>query len=794
MSLLGAVTGTSLGTLYVKLTADSIDLVKGLGSAVTSVEQSAAVMIKSLEGLALAASTAFITVGVVSVREFAKFDAAMTKSLAIMDDVTAQTRKALETRARDIAKNSTTSAADLAGAYYYLASAGYNAQQSIDALNIVNKFAIAGSLELETAVSRLADAQSALGLKTKDSTKNMENMTRVADVLAKADQIANASIEQFSAALTNKAASALRLANKEVEEGVAVLAAFADQGVKGLYAGEQLYIALRDLQRAATENADVFNLLNIRVFNGKGEMRNMAAVVKDMEVAMTGMSTAEKRMTFELLGFQDRSLSSILSLMGMSDKIKDYQEQLEKAGGTTQKVSDKQMVSFNAQLTITWRLFQDLFISIGEKMAPGLLQLNEALQESMRSTDGWRASLEKVSERAIPTTLNTIHVLKMEISGLIDLMKESDFLQSIYQGRNVGKYRTPGQIAADAHSAHEAMFSTMSQVPSRANFLKAPGTTSTGNIPDSFDSDYLTGLQAEAVSFKKVADAAEEATFNVTNFKKAQETIMNMKMPEGGSIGHLNKFTDPSIRDALTLKDEVKDTQKNIKILQDLGNEKIKMTDEVSKKRLELLEAYNQKARQLQYAEAQIVISAGQTTFDSLATIGEAFAGKQSGLYKTMFAASKAFAIAESTVKIFQGIANAASLPWPLNLAAIASVIAATASIVTSIQSVKLEFAGQRALGGPVEPGKAFLVGERGPELFLPPSSGSIVPNNRLGGGNVKVVVNNYTDATPSVNQRMDGDERVIEVTIRRIAGEIQSGVGSVTKAIESSYRVRRGR
>ena len=38
-------------------------------------------------------------------------------------------------------------------------------------------------------------------------------------------------------------------------------------------------------------------------------------------------------------------------------------------------------------------------------------------------------------------------------------------------------------------------------------------------------------------------------------------------------------------------------------------------------------------------------------------------------------------------------------------------------------------FGGARAMGGPVSSGKAYLVGERGPELFVPGSSGQIVPN-----------------------------------------------------------------
>ena len=40
-----------------------------------------------------------------------------------------------------------------------------------------------------------------------------------------------------------------------------------------------------------------------------------------------------------------------------------------------------------------------------------------------------------------------------------------------------------------------------------------------------------------------------------------------------------------------------------------------------------------------------------------------------------------------------------------------------------------------KAIGGPVQGGKPYIVGERGPEMFVPSRSGSIVPNKGLGGG-----------------------------------------------------------
>jgi hypothetical protein len=63
---------------------------------------------------------------------------------------------------------------------------------------------------------------------------------------------------------------------------------------------------------------------------------------------------------------------------------------------------------------------------------------------------------------------------------------------------------------------------------------------------------------------------------------------------------------------------------------------------------------------------------------------------------------------------------------------------------------------GNRALGGPVMGNTPYIVGERGPELFVPNSSGKIVPNNELGGGNnITIHVNGAGDPMLVANEVM---------------------------------------
>ena len=56
------------------------------------------------------------------------------------------------------------------------------------------------------------------------------------------------------------------------------------------------------------------------------------------------------------------------------------------------------------------------------------------------------------------------------------------------------------------------------------------------------------------------------------------------------------------------------------------------------------------------------------------------------------------------------------------------------AAMSGAISNAVKNFGGARANGGPVGAGKSYLVGERGPEIFMPRGSGSIVPNHAMGG------------------------------------------------------------
>jgi phage-related minor tail protein len=70
-----------------------------------------------------------------------------------------------------------------------------------------------------------------------------------------------------------------------------------------------------------------------------------------------------------------------------------------------------------------------------------------------------------------------------------------------------------------------------------------------------------------------------------------------------------------------------------------------------------------------------------------------------------------------------------------------------------------------RAMGGPVTGNSAYLVGERGPELFVPRMSGTIIPNHNLQSAGASTNITNYNIQAidvKSFEQRLLGSSKAI--------------------------------
>jgi TP901 family phage tail tape measure protein len=382
-----AALGKRIGSIAFGVTMDTSSLQRSALQARATIGSFAgsATRMLGVFGGGAGVSAVFIKAGA----SFEGLNRSMTRSLAIMGDVSKVMREDMTKAAIEVARNTKFSASQAADAYFYLASAGLNAEQSLAAMPQVAKFATAGNFDLALATDLLTDAQSALGLTVKDTIANMDNMTRVSDVLVKANTLANASVEQFSLALTTGAGAALKIVNKDVEEGVAVLAAFADQGVKAQEAGTAFGIVMRDLQTKAIQFPQAWKAAGIAVYDAAGQMSNMGDIIAGLEKRLIGLSDKGKKSLLLDLGFSDKSVKFVQSLLGTSDRIKAYEAALRSAGGTTEDIASKSLTPLEQAMNSLKGAFTEVAQAMGPvvQLAADITQKLADLTTASTATD-----------------------------------------------------------------------------------------------------------------------------------------------------------------------------------------------------------------------------------------------------------------------------------------------------------------------------------------------------------------------------------------------------------------------
>lgn len=117
--------------------------------------------------------------------------------------------------------------------------------------------------------------------------------------------------------------------------------------------------------------------------------------------------------------------------------------------------------------------------------------------------------------------------------------------------------------------------------------------------------------------------------------------------------------------------------------------------------------------------------------------LDEKVAEKRKKIQRKQAVADKAAAIIQATINGAQAITKVAA---QTGIGAVAAAPIMSALVAAQIAMIAASPIPAFADGGRPPVGRVSLVGERGPELFVPGSSGTIIPNHMLGGGGGTVI------------------------------------------------------
>ncbi|WP_112934240.1 phage tail length tape measure family protein [Escherichia coli] len=315
--------------------------------------------------------------------------------------------------------------------------------------------------------------------------------------------------------------------------------------------------------------------------------------------------------------------------------------------------------------------------------------------------------------------------------------------------------------------------------------------------------------QQQLAEARALGEANEKAAISIQKRKEAEQGQKYAKQEIAAGNTSVNPITGASVDPLAQIN--LQETQKleAIAKYQELDKQNTQLYEDA--KTAIQLQASNarmqiaQTEADQQRASVLSILGSASQGFDSLASIIADSAGKSNAAYQVMFAASKAFAIAQSTLSlntaIMQAMADPTALTPAQKLANYAAIASAGASLLSNVASIS--YGGGRENGGPVSASSMYRVGEGGkPEIFkasngsqymIPGDNGRVISNRDIGGGG------GAFHFSPVIH--LNGDysaqqQAMLEAAVKRGAqqgyamavSDVASGKGKLSNALATNF------
>ncbi|EIW9293798.1 phage tail tape measure protein [Klebsiella pneumoniae] len=402
---------------------------------------------------------------------------------------------------------------------------------------------------------------------------------------------------------------------------------------------------------------------------------------------------------------------------------------------------------------------------------------NESNQKQPEKKDTSAAKLQNAYKAVEQSYLQQIALVDQLTGKTKDATEVEKLHFDLVSGRLVGINKEQ-QIRLEGLASEVDKYNALSKFRDLQDELLTPEEKLLKTTKERFevlkDIQGMKGISPE--EYKKAAKAISKASFSDAPKFSGLDPMF------GGESGELKKVDDAQ-------KEQEKWYQNQLDLLEQNRQARSDLNEEWDARELELKKKHQDEMNNLDAARNQLMLSSVVDGLGSMVDLTRTAFGEQSGVYKAAFAVQKAAAIAQSVIAIQQGIAMAAANPFPYNLAAMASVAAATAGIVSNISAVGMAHDGIDAVP---ETGTWLL--QKGERVTTAATSAKLdatldrVANQSTGGGTIysptiTIPINgNPSDATLALVRKAadEGAER----GYRKAVNSVASGQGDLHKAL----------
>lgn len=342
---------------------------------------------KAFKTVTVAATTASVAVGSFAVKTGMEYESQMSTVEALSQASEAEMLQ-LDKTAKNLGATTVWTAKESGQAMEYMAMAGWNAKQMVDAVPATMDLASASGEELATVSDIVTDSMTAFSLKA-------EQAGHFTDVLAAAATSSNTNVGKLGESFKYAAPLAGSM-GYTIEDTAFSLGLMANNGIKASQAGTSMRSWLTRMAKPTNESGAAMKKLGLSLEDSHGKMKPLRTMIDETRKSFQGLSKSQKAEYAAMLAGKT-GMSGLLAIVNSTDKdYKKLRQSIDECNGAAKEMADTKLDNLEGDVT----LFKSALDGAGMEIYE---ELKEPLREIVSSGTKWVGEFAKNFKTNFPT-------------------------------------------------------------------------------------------------------------------------------------------------------------------------------------------------------------------------------------------------------------------------------------------------------------------------------------------------------------------------------------------------------
>lgn len=334
-----------------------------------------------------AVTAASVALGTFSVKTGMAYESQMSTVRALSQASDADMLQ-LDKTAQHLGATTVWTAKESGQAMEYMAMAGWNAKQMVDAVPATMDLASASGEDLAEVSDIVTDSMTAFNMRAKEAS-------HFTDVLAAAATSSNTNVGKLGESFKYAAPLAGSL-GYSIEDTSLALGLMANSGIKASQAGTSMRSWLTRMAKPTDESAAAMKKLGLSLKDSHGKMKPLRTVIKETRSAFSGLSKSQKAQYAAMIAGKT-GMSGLLAVVQSADgDFSKLSDSIDNCNGAAKKMAETKLDNLEGDVT----LFKSAMDGAGLEIYD---EIKEPLRDVVQEGTKWVTNFAKEFKENFPT-------------------------------------------------------------------------------------------------------------------------------------------------------------------------------------------------------------------------------------------------------------------------------------------------------------------------------------------------------------------------------------------------------